>query len=79
MTLRDEDVELHAWPPHRYGGQHANGPGHGAGVLAIHRPTGIAAVSLDERSQMRNKHKAVALLRELVERPPLPSASEEHW
>jgi protein subunit release factor A len=56
--VNPDDLEFHAWPARRVGAQH--------GVLIIHRPTGIAAVSISERSQLSNKSRALALLRTLV-------------
>lgn len=58
-----DDVEWHAWPLRSQGGQHVGAP---AGVMAHHVPTGIAVVSHDQRSQMRNKEAAMAKLRSLV-------------
>jgi protein subunit release factor A len=64
MTLqdaKDEDLEWHAWPPRPVGGQHVGG--HRAGVLVVHKPTGIAAVSVDDQcSQLRNREQARAML-----------------
>lgn len=57
--MNPDDLDLHAWPPHRFGGQQVR---ENAGVLVIHRPTGLAAVSVDERSQLRNKSKAMERL-----------------
>lgn len=61
--LHDSDIEWHAWPLRSPGGQHV---GVSSGVLAFHRPTLIAAVSIDERSQMANKQAAMERVRQLV-------------
>lgn len=63
--ISDEDIEMHAWPGSRYGGQQVGAGSYG--VLAIHKPTGIAAAVTDERSQLRNRKAAIAKLRQLVE------------
>jgi len=63
-AVRDEDIEFHAWPRPERGGQHTGLSG--SGVLVIHKPTGIAAVSTDERSQFANREKATAKLRQLL-------------
>jgi hypothetical protein len=64
MTMQDandEDLEWHSWPPRPVGGQQVGG--HRAGVLVIHKPTGIAAVAVDgQRSQLRNRDQARAVL-----------------
>lgn len=65
MTINDEDIELRAWSERYHGGQHTNGPD--SGIIAHHKPTGLAVVSTSERSQMGNKTKAIARLRTLLE------------
>ena len=47
------------------GGQHQNTTD--SGVRLVHRPTGIRAESRTERSQHRNKGRALARLREKLE------------
>ncbi len=47
------------------GGQHQNVTE--SGVRIVHLPTGIRAVSRDERSQHRNRERALARLREKLE------------
>lgn len=63
------DVEYHAWPIVPRGGQHV---GVSTGVIVIHRPTGVAVIRDDERSQMRNREAAIAELRRLVQAPVSP-------
>ena len=58
--MNPDDLELHAWPLHRVGGQQIGRMS--SGVLIIHKPTGIAAVSTSERSQLSNKRKAMETL-----------------
>lgn len=62
--IADEEFELHAWPPRPIGGQHV---GVQSGVLALHKPTGIGIVERDERSQLRNRERAVARCRAVVQ------------
>jgi hypothetical protein len=57
-----DDLDFHAWPPVASpGGQQVTDMR--VGVLAIHRPTGIAVVCESECSRHANKAKAVAMLR----------------
>lgn len=74
--LHERDIEWHAWPIQGRGGQHTNG-GHNGGVLAYHRPTGIATTSTEHRSQLRNKDAAFAQLRVIVEAHKRPAAADE--
>ena len=65
-TIDEHDIELHAWPQHgRSGGQHTNRMS--CGVLALHKPTGLAVVSTSERSQLSNKNAAITRLRVMVQ------------
>lgn len=65
-SIHERDIEWHTWPLRSPGGQHV---GTSAGVLAIHRPTGIAAVVM-ERSMLRSKDAAFALLKQLIGQRP---------
>lgn len=56
-------ITYHQWPIVPRGGQHV---GMSTGVLAVHVPTGIAAISEDERSQYKNRQAALEKLRGLV-------------
>jgi protein subunit release factor A len=60
-----EDVEWHTWPPRRQGGQHV---GVQTGVIACHRPTGIAVAKDSERSQWKNREAAMDHLRSILDR-----------
>jgi protein subunit release factor A len=64
--MRDEDLEIYAWPNQRnHGGQHVGTFGHG--VLLIHVPTQVAVVETSDRSQMKNRMRAMARLRSLLD------------
>ena len=61
-----DGVDVFPWPlPARHGGQYVGV--NVAGILAVHRPTGIAVVVDSERSQHANRKLAVERLRRLVE------------
>ena len=64
-TFEEDELVYHSWPPRQVGGQHGGTPRQG--VLAVHVRTGIGAMCMDERSQLRNRERAVAMLRALVE------------
>lgn len=68
VDLAPDDLEVvhgcAAAHPDRRGGQHV--AMQCSGVLVVHKPTGIAVRVLDERSQIKNKSRAVSLLRQLV-------------
>lgn len=65
MSLKPEDTEISTYPPYKTGGQHL-GLTH-SGVLIFHHPTGLGVVSVNERSQHRNKEKALVMLEILLE------------
>lgn len=62
-TAFEGECEFQTWPPRRAGGQHV---GVHAGVIVVHKPTGIAVVWTDERSQMKNREIATELLKLVV-------------
>jgi protein subunit release factor A len=62
--MNDEDVELQQWPQRRYGGQHVGTP---IGIIAIHKPTGVAVIEQSERSMHRNRIRAIARLQSLLD------------
>ncbi len=65
LELRDEDLEVHAWPPQPRGGQQV--ASYYAGVLLIHKPTGMAVVvTEEERSLIKCKAKALSRLKVLL-------------
>ena len=67
--LADEDLEIVAGcvaaHPNQRGGQHV-AMSCGA-VLVIHKPTGVAVRVMDERSQIKNKIRAIAKLTSLLQ------------
>ena len=65
MSLKPADLEISTYPPYKTGGQHV-GLTH-SGVLVVHVPTGLGVVSVSERSQYRNKERALVMLEILVE------------
>lgn len=65
MSLLPEDVEFHAWPSRLgSGGQHVGR--YAVGVLAIHKPSGIAFAVASERSQLACRNLALEELTTLV-------------
>lgn len=65
MNLKPEDLAISTYPPYKTGGQHV-GLTH-SGVLIVHISTGLGVVSVTERSQYRNKERALTMLEILVE------------
>ena len=65
LKVKPEDLEISTYPPYKTGGQHV-GLTH-SGVLVVHVPTGLGVVSVSERSQYRNKERALVMLEILVE------------
>lgn len=63
-VLHEDDIEVHSWPGRRLGGQHV-GVDRG-GVLLVHKPTGVAVVCDEERSQLRNRQAAFEKLRTVL-------------
>lgn len=66
--LKDEDLEIVtgclAKHPNQRGGQHVAMSC--VCVLVIHKPTGLAVRVDDERSQLKNKRKAIEMLTKVV-------------
>ena len=62
-----EDIEWHTWPPVPRGGQHV---GMSTGVLAVHKPTGIAIVRTNQRSMYKNKEAAREALYDVLDGRP---------
>lgn len=75
-TYADDDLELHVWPPERRaGGQHVGR--FPAGVIAVHKATGLAFASTTERSQLANRERAIKELRVLLgNRPPISNVEQ---
>lgn len=62
--LNPNEIQVSIYPPTPRGGQHVRPE---AGILALHIPTGIGVVVIDDRSQVKNRAKALMLLEWLVE------------
>ena len=61
VDLRDEDIRIDVFHAGGHGGQNVNKVA--TAVRITHLPTGIVAVCQDERSQLRNKQKAMAVVK----------------
>ncbi len=61
IEIRDEDVEEQVFRASGPGGQHVNKTS--SAVRLIHHPTGIAVACQGERSQHKNRHTAMKMLR----------------
>ena len=64
IELREEDIAIEISKSSGAGGQHINKTE--SAVKLIHLPTGITAECQDERSQGKNKEKAMAALKEKI-------------
>jgi protein subunit release factor A len=62
-----DELQFQPWPPQTRGGQHV---GVSFGVLVIHVRTGIGVVCMNERSMLKNRETAVAMLTLLLETVP---------
>lgn len=65
MNIPENELEVEAYPPTRSGGQHVTVVRYGAKVT--HTPTGFAVICNSERSQLKNKNKAILYLEMILE------------
>lgn len=63
-SLRSEDVEVSYYPPRPIGGQQVGTTTNG--ILLKHLPTGLSVICESERSQYKNKQKALEYLEIIV-------------
>lgn len=71
---KSEDFEVTHYPPTPTTGMRVGMP---KGVKVTHRPTGLFAVSEDERSQHRNREVAWNKLQEMLSAAPTPPAQAQ--
>lgn len=64
VQIRDEDLDIQTCRAGGAGGQHVNKTE--SAIRVVHKPSGIVVECQDERSQLKNKQKALAILRTRV-------------
>lgn len=64
VEIRDEDLEISTTRASGAGGQHVNKTE--SAIRMVHIPTGIVVECQDQRSQLKNKNKALQILRSRV-------------
>ncbi len=75
VALRDEDVRISTYRSSGAGGQHVNTTN--SAVRVTHVPTGVTVAIQDERSQHKNKAKALKVLRAKIYETARAAAAAE--
>lgn len=73
--IRDEDVEIQTMRSSGAGGQSVNKTE--SAIRVIHHPTGVVVECQDERSQLKNKNKALQILRGRILAAEIAKQAEE--